>query len=341
MAHYKKREIADDSLASLFNTAYPSFEVIFVDNASNDGTCEFLKRKYPRLKILVNACNVGSGGAWNAGFRIIDPESKYVVFVDCDVIFDSNWLSKLVEVAEENPNIGGLQPKILSFWEPTMFEYNGSAGMWMDVYGYALNRGRIFYILEEDTGQYDMACETFFVGGSVFFARSDTLRHVGLFDESFFIYHEELDLAWRILLYGYKLFCVPSSKVWHKGGAKKDKTTMFRKYKNNIYMLIKNYELKNICLYLPLRFVLDIVSIAKNSVTPIFAYWWILKNFRLIWTHRLGVQVYVRRVSDNELMYLLIKQPSPILHYFLGYRRWRDFVAINPNIFHPLKDNRV
>ena len=337
MAHFKKPEAADQALASVFKTIYPDFEVILVDNASNDGTAEFLQKKYPSLKVAKNDANRGSGGAWNTGFHLINPASKYVVFVDCDVIFDPNWLSEMVKVAEINPEIGGCQPKILSFWDPSMFEYNGSAGMWMDVYGYALNRGRIFYHVEKDVGQYNLPCETFFIGGSVLLARSDILKKTGLFDESFFIYHEELDLAWRIRLNGYKLFCVPSSIVWHKGGGKRDKTTMFYKYKNNIYMMIKNYSLKNLFRYLPLRFVLDMVSITKNGATPIMAHIWLLKNLTLIWSHRVEVQSKVRRRSDEELMDIIVSQPSPILHYIKRYVTWSNFAAINPNMFKPLE----
>jgi len=338
MAYFKKPEAADQALASVFKTAYPDFEVIFVDDASNDGAAEFLEKKYPRLKVAKNDANRGSGGAWNTGFRLISPSSKYVAFVDCDLIFDPSWLSEMVKVAELDPEIGGCQPKILSFWEPSMFEYNGSAGMWMDVYGYALNRGRIFYNIEKDVGQYNSKCETFFIGGSVLFARSGILRRIGLFDESFFIYHEELDLAWRIRLNGHKLFCVPSSVVWHKGGGKRDKTTMFLKYKNNIYMMIKNYDFKNLTRYLPLRFILDIVSITKNGFTPIKAYSWLLKHSKLIWSHRVAVQS-VRRRSDKELMEIVVRQPSPILHYIKGYTTWGNFVAINPRMFRPLKSS--
>jgi GT2 family glycosyltransferase len=339
MAHYKKQKAAEAALNSVFKTGYPDFEVIFVDNASNDGTADYLEKKYPRLKIVRNDENRGSGAAWNTGFKLINPSSKYVAFVDCDVVFDPNWLSELVKVTEADPEIGGCQPKILSFWEPSMFEYNGSAGMWMDVYGYALNRGRIFYYIEKDTGQYDSKCETFFIGGSVLFARCDVLRRVGLFDESFFIYHEELDLAWRIRLNGYKLFCVPSSVVWHKGGGKMDKTTMFRKYRNNVYMIIKNYDLKNLSRYLPLRFVLDMISVLRNGTTPILAYAWLLRKSRLVWSHREEVQSKVRRLSDKELMKLVVKQPSPILHYARGYATWASFVALNPSMFSSLCSN--
>ena len=92
MAHFKKPEAADQALASIFKTSYSDFEVIFVDNASNDGTADFLATKYSSLRVIKNDNNRGSGGAWNTGFRLINPASKYVAFVDCDVIFDPDWL---------------------------------------------------------------------------------------------------------------------------------------------------------------------------------------------------------------------------------------------------------
>lgn len=341
IAYYKKKKAADECLASIFKTDYPDFEVIMVDNASNDGAAEFFQRKYVQLKMAENDVNLGSGGAWNTGFDLISRDSKYIAFIDCDVIVDPDWLTELVMVAEEDHQIGGCQPKILSYWEPTMFEYNGSAGMWMDVYGYALNRGRVFYYREEDKGQYDFICETFFIGGSVFFVRSDILEETGLFDESFFIYHEELDLAWRIRLNGHKLVCVPSSVIWHKGGEKRDKKTLFRKHKNNIYMMIKNYNLKNLARFLPFRLFLDFTSVAMNDVTPILAYVWLLRNFRLIWSHRVEVQSKIRRTSDKELMKISIQQPSPILHFFKGYKTWREFLTINPQMLKPFKSKRT
>jgi GT2 family glycosyltransferase len=336
MAYYKRRELADQTLASIYKTDYRDFEVIFVDNASNDGATDFFQKKYPLMKIVKNDENQGSGAAWNAGFRLISPTSKYVAFIDYDLIFDPHWLSEMVKVAEKDPEIGGCQPKVLSFWQPSMFEYNGSAGIWMDVYGYALNRGRVFFSIEKDVGQYDSTCETFLAGGSVLFVRSDILRKIGLFDESFFLYHDELDLSWRVRLNGYKLYSVPSSVVWHKGGVKTAKATMVYKYRNNVFMLIKNYSLKNLFKYIPMRFILDLASVAKNGVVPLEAYVWLLKNSKLVWSHRNQAQT-ARRCSDEELMEIIVRPPLPILHYLLGYAKWSDFAAINPEMFRQLK----
>lgn len=341
IAYYKKLEDTDECLASLLKTNYPNFEVILVDNASNDGAAELFEKKYPSIKIAKNETNRGSTGAWNKGYTLISKDTKYVAFIDSDLVFDPEWLIELVETLEGKSSVGGCQPKILDYYDRNKFNYNGSAGIWMDFYGYTINRGRVYYYIEKDKGQYQTPCETFFIGGSVCFIPTRVLKDTGLFDEAFFaLAHEELDLSWRILLTGRKLACIPSSTVFHKGhvesGKKLDPKTLFMKYRNNLFLLIKNYSLENLIKYLPFRLALDIVSMKENGVAPLRAYIWILQNFKLVWAHRVDVQTRVRKVSDKELLKLCIKEPTPILHYLKGYKTWSDFVYANSEIYRPL-----
>ena len=342
IAYYKNLKDTDECLASLLKTNYSNFEVILVDNASNDGATEFFAKKYPQIIIAKNNANLGSTGAWNRGYTLINNNSKYVAFIDNDLTFDPEWLIKLVETIEKDSTIGGCQPKILHYWDPKKFDYNGSSGIWMDLYGYPINRGRVFYFIEEDKGQYQSTCETFFIGGSVCFIPTHILKETELFDESFFARaHEELDLSWRIRLAGYKLFCVPSSVVFHKShmgsGKKLGSITLYMKHRNNVYMMIKNYSLKSLLRYIPFRFFLDLASLIPNGLAPIKAYFWIVKNFKLIWTHRVIVQLKIRKFSDKQVTSICILQPSPILSIFSGYKTWRDFLSVNPQIYNPVE----
>jgi hypothetical protein len=88
---------------------------------------------------------------------------------------------------------------------------------------------------------------------------------------------------------------------------------------------------------MPFRFFLDLASVTMNGVTPVTAYFSIVKNFRLIWSHRMEVQSKTRRKSDEEVMKIAIMKPSPILHYLKGYRTWREFLDINPRMLKPLQ----
>ena len=314
-------------LRSLLKTNYPNFKLIMVDNASEDGSAKYVAEFFPCVKILQNNENLGYTGGNNTGLRSLDDESKYVVLVQEDMGFDPNWLKELVTIAESDPTIGACQPKILQFFDPKKFEYNGACGGFLDLYGYPCLRGRVLDYTEEDEGQYNSIIETFWAGGCAIFIRKDVLKETGLLDEMFFIHFEEIDLCWRFRLRGYRIVCVPSSIVYHKGagGASKISTKMlFLKYRNNVLMLIKNYCLLNLLKYLPIRIAIDASSVAKNGSTPVKAYLSILRNFRKVWQNRAYVQAHVRRVNDDEIAKIMIKKPVPLM-YLKGYKTFKQF----------------
>jgi len=327
--NFKRLKDTDNCLRSLLKTNYPNFEVIVVDNASKDGTPEFAAKHYPNVKVYENKENLGYAGGNNSGLRLLDEESKYVVFVNNDVIFDPDWLRELVRVAESDSTVGACQPKILQFSNPKKFEYNGACGGFLDIYGYPCLRGRVLDYIEEDKGQYDTLSEIFWAGGCALFVRKDVLTETGSFDETFFMHFEEIDLCWRIQLAGHKIFSVPSSIIYHKGGETKiTKKMLFWKYRNNVFMLIKNYNLSNLLKRLPIRAVFDASSLVKNGTVPLEAYLWILKNFRKIYDHRMYVQTNVRKISDQQIAKLMIKKPVPLM-YLKGYKTFDQFQRCN------------
>jgi len=322
----------DICIKSLLQTKYPNYQLILVDNASEDGSVEYVAQHYPQVKIIRNKENLGPAEGYNVGLRLLDSEYEYVVLVNNDLTFDPRWLSELVRVAESDPLIGVCQPKILQLSNSKMFEYNGACGGFLDAYGYPWLRGRILEYIEEDRGQYDNLEEIFWGGGCSFFIRKEILDKTGLFDNMFFMQFEEIDLCWRIHLCGYKVLSVPSSVVYHKGTQDRTNQRVWTlKHRNNILMLIKNYSLTNLSKYLPLRFFLDLCSIPKTGIIPLKAYFWILRNFKKAWQHRLWVQTIVRCVPDRNFSNMMIKQPVPIMCYLKGYRKFKDFQRVCPN----------
>jgi GT2 family glycosyltransferase len=303
--------------------------LFLVDNASQDGSVEYVTQHHPQVQIIQNKENLGPAEGYNAGLRFLNNEYKYVVLVNNDMAFDPQWLSEMVKVAENDPSIGACQPKILQLSNPKMFEYNGACGGFLDAYGYPWLRGRIMEYIEEDRGQYDNIEEIFWVGGCSFFIRKEVLDKTGLFDDMFFIQFEEIDLCWRIHLCGYRVFSVPSSVVYHKGTQdRKNERVWMLKHRNNILMIIKNYSFSNLSRNLPLRFFLDLCSLTKTGTIPLRAYSWILRNLRKAWKHRLWVQTIVRSVPDESFSDTMIKQPVPIMCYLKGYRDFRNFQRV-------------
>lgn len=323
----------DTCLKSVLMTTYPNLEVILVDNASTDGSVEYVTKRYPSVRIIKNNKNLGFAAANNIGIRAT--RGDYVILLNNDTEVDPDWVSELVQVAQSDPLIAACQPKILNFYNRKTFEYAGAAGGFIDIYGYPLARGRVFEFVEEDHGQYDDSCNIFWASGAAMLINRRALEKTGLLDEEFFIYHEETDLCWRFHLSGYRVVFVPSAKVFHKGGAtfkKKPYASWYLLHRNDFMMLLKNYDMHNMAkLFIP-RLALEFIAACKfalerdiNRVWVIIkAIFWVLKNFRIIWKERLKVQNRVRTVTDDHVMKLMIKKSISILFFMKKIKTFHD-----------------
>ena len=180
-------------LRSLERTRYSNFRVSVVDQNSTDGTPDLIARDFPSVNLIRLKENRGFCGGNNLVLR--ESKADYCVLLNNDTEQDPDWLSALVRVAEQDPTVASLQPKVLSMREPEKLEYAGAAGGFMDIYGYPICQGRVFDQLEEDHGQYDESRDIFWSCGVAMFLRMSVLRKVGVLDELMFIYAEELDSA--------------------------------------------------------------------------------------------------------------------------------------------------
>lgn len=117
-------------------------EIIVADNASTDDSVEFLKKNFPGVRIIINARNEGFAGGYNMALEHVN--ARYYVLLNSDVRVTENWLQPLIGLMEKDPKIAAVQPKILSFHSPGMFEHAGAAGGFIDKYGYPFCRGRLF-----------------------------------------------------------------------------------------------------------------------------------------------------------------------------------------------------
>ena len=123
-------------------------------------------------------------------------------------------------------------PNYFHYNNKNLFEYAGGAGGWLDSFGYPFARGRIFDICEEDKGQYDSTERVFWATGAAMVIRSNVFHEMKGFDEYFFAHQEEIDLCWRMQLAGYKLYCCPSSVVYHVGGGTLPRGNSLKTYLN-------------------------------------------------------------------------------------------------------------
>lgn len=215
--------------------------IIVADNASGDGSPEFLRREYPDLEVLSFDENYGYAEGYNKAIAAV--ESEYAVLLNSDVAVAPGWLEPLYAALEADKGLVAVQPKIRSYADKGRFEYAGACGGFMDYLGFPFCRGRILGYTEADEGQYECETEVFWCSGAALCIRRDAYMKAGGLDKAFFAHMEEIDLCWRIRNSGGRLKVIPSSVVYHLGGGSlpmHHPRKLFFNYRNNLLMLYKN-----------------------------------------------------------------------------------------------------
>ena len=220
-------------LQSLRSQTLREFEVIVADNGSIDGSLELLARDYPEVQVLALGENRGFAGACNAAIRAA--RGTYVALLNNDAEADPGWLSEVVAAFQRHPEAGLVASKMLLFDRRDTFN---TAGDFYRVDGIPGNRG----VWQKDEGQYEREEAVFSAcGGSAAYRRT-MLDQLGLLDEDFFFSCEDVDLAWRAQLAGWRCVYVPRAIVYHKLSATGGGTTAsFYDGRNFIYLLVKDY----------------------------------------------------------------------------------------------------
>lgn len=216
--------------------------IIVADNGSDDDSRRILAEEFPQVETLLFDRNYGFADGYNRALEALK-SYPYCVLLNSDVAPDAGWLEALTAYMDANPRCGACQPKIMSYREPSHFEYAGAAGGYIDRNGYPYCRGRIFTDCEEDHGQYDTPAEVFWASGAALMVRTALYIETGGLDPEFFAHMEEIDLCWRMALRGYTLACVPAASVRHLGGGSlpaENPRKTYLNFRNNLLMLYKN-----------------------------------------------------------------------------------------------------
>ncbi len=245
-------------------SSIPGSEIVIADNGSTDGSVPFLKEHYPSLGLLVFDKNYGFASGYNKALNEI--EADYFILLNSDVEVTENWIMPMVELLENNSDVAACMPKIRSLVRKEFFEYAGAAGGFIDRFGYAFCRGRLFNFLERDEGQYDQPVNVFWATGACLCIKSGAFKKSGGFDERFFAHMEEIDLCWRLQNAGFRIMMCPQSLVFHLGGGalpSENPYKVFLNFRNNLLMLFKNLKCSELLLKFPIRIMLDWISVLK------------------------------------------------------------------------------
>jgi GT2 family glycosyltransferase len=218
-------------------------DIWVIDNASTDGSVQYLQDHFPQVNLIALQSNFGFAGGYNWGLEELKGKYRYFLLLNSDVEVTPDWDRNLIQWMDNHPEFASVQPKILSWQEKDKFDYAGAGGGFLDGLGYPYCRGRIWNWIENDLGQYDDSIQVDWSSGACMLIRAEDFFEMEGFDAHFFAHMEEIDLCWRLRLSGRKIGYHGGVKVYHQGGAtlsRSNPTKLFLNVRNSLGMLYKN-----------------------------------------------------------------------------------------------------
>ncbi len=249
LVNWNTSDTTIECIESIKSTDYNNYEIIIVDNGSLDvGELEsFIIEKHPDISLIKNEKNLGYAGGNNKGIELaIKMKADYILLLNNDTIVDRCFLKELVDYAEIKANIAVLNPKIYYYKPSDLVWFAGSTGnLWTGCFKH-IGKGR------KDRSENNIPRETAYATGCAFFMKVSVIKEIGMLDDNFFAYSEDLDWSLRAKKAGYKCMYVPNSKIWHMEAvsitknmskANKGRTTPFQiylYYRNKLFIMRKH-----------------------------------------------------------------------------------------------------
>ncbi len=242
IVNYNGKHFLKDCLLSIKASASSDEEVILVDNASSDGSCDYVNVEFPWVKVIALDKNYGFAEANNRGAQAAS--GRYLAFLNNDTVVTRGWLKHLLGVVSADPSVAAAGSKLLLYDAP---EKLNSAGANIVFNGGGYDIG----LLDDDAERYNILGPRGAVCAASMMVRKGVFQSLGGFDSRYFMYFEDVDLCWRFWLFGYKVVYAPKSVVYHKfggtaGGSRHSPLRLFYGTRNVLLNIVKNYEACNV-----------------------------------------------------------------------------------------------
>jgi GT2 family glycosyltransferase len=248
------RHHLEDCLGSLA-TAAPSsaadpqirLRTVVVDNASSDGSAEFVRGRFPSVDCVPAPRNLGFAAGNNFGWEHVRarwPAVRYLCLLNQDTVVTPGWLGPLVGHLEAHAEVAAVQPKVMLHPEVHRFNTAGNRS-------HFLGFGFVTGYREEDRGQFDRVCRIDFASGAACVLRASAVEKLGLFNDGFFMYLEDAELGWRLAQAGQASMFVPGGVVQHKYAFRRDFAYYYYLERNRFWLLLVYYRWRTLALLLP------------------------------------------------------------------------------------------
>ncbi len=313
--NHNGKELTRTLIESIQKIDFPKekIETILVDNASTDGSREFIKRNYPEIKLMQNKENLGFDEGNNVGVRAA--KGKYIAMLSNDILVDKNWLKELITIIESDEKIGIVEPiiydkkpegKALEFRKKDFLErkYNSTSYIVRD----GLGTTTIFHTLAFMDRMKNIPKNPLYI----FSATSACLFRRQIcevpFDKDYFAYAEDTYFGWLARLKGHGVVHVPASILYHEGSATIKKLNRSRYFdylseRNKMLNILTFYQPSTLVKLLPLMLIFSILSNLyglKLIGAKLKAFFWIMANFGTVVKKRKNIQSQ-RKIPDKEI----------------------------------------
>jgi len=293
IVNWNDKDVIVECIQSILDQNRNKIDIIISDNGSKDDSIEFIRKRFPSIKIIENGKNLGFGSAINRGLGLA--KGDYLLFLNSDLKLHSKCVGELAKVLENDSNVGGTIPKILHIDQQNIIN---SLGVLINYTGIAYPN----LLGQKDPGYqepFESAC------GGIFMLKREVYETVGGFDEDLFLYHEDHDLSWRIRLAGWHLKVIPQAIMCHHYKFNKGILKYYSSEKNRLHILLKNMEVKTLALISPALIIVEFsqwfhAAINKWFLLKMKSYFEILILLPSILTKRKKLKL-LRKVSDKEI----------------------------------------
>lgn len=322
IVNYNGRKFLRGCLNSVYAQIYENIEVLIVDNGSSDGSVEFIRTNFPRYRVIPQGSNLGFAAANNIAIR--EARGDYVATLNNDTEVEKSWLSELVKAMEADIEIGICASKIMFYNNRNIIN---STGICVDkISGFTWDRG----FGEKDSSFYQEMRYVFGACAAAALYRRDMLDKIDLFDEDFFAYHEDVDLAWRAQLQGWKCVFVPSAVVYHYFSATAGARSPLKEFlsnRNKIWLIVKNYPSPQIYKYgffiFFAMFGYFIYALLSGNIYSAKGKISALTGLKKFLNKRKLIQIN-KKVSFSDLS--LIWESRGILQSFISFQKFRNSI---------------
>jgi GT2 family glycosyltransferase len=242
--NYNGKDVLEECIKSILNSNYSRVEVIVIDNGSTDESYMIAKKYEPQVKLIKSPHNLGYSAGNNLGIRVA--KGKYIFLVNNDAIIHSDCIYELVKIASSDPRIGILGCKV--YYRGTRIIQH--AGGKLNLSATAPPHIRVF---EEDHGQYDEVSDVDYVSGVAMMIKREVVDKIGLLNEHYFSYWEDVDYCFRAKKAGFRVVYVPKAIVEHFEGFSWKKKSFLQKFlneRNRLLFVLNNFSNKEVAIFL-------------------------------------------------------------------------------------------